>query len=183
MLGIRIGLSGKMSSGKSLVASYLVKNHGFTELSFAARLKQIVREMFDIDVDKKDERARSVLQQFAQHSREIDPLVWVRYIIRRLPDTGNVVISDVRFGNEFSTLQHIGFTMVRMMMDRPTQEEFIAKTYPGLPLILLDDQSETELDNYPFDYYIDNGGTVPLADVYKQVDMLVQQLKEADNGK
>lgn len=36
-----IGLTGRKRSGKSTAARYLVENHGFTELSFAARLKKM----------------------------------------------------------------------------------------------------------------------------------------------
>jgi hypothetical protein len=172
-----------MSSGKSLVARYLVEHYGFLELAFAARLKEIATEMFNIDVAKKDEAGRSLLQQLADHMRKVDPNVWVRYVLRKIPPTGNVVISDVRFMNEFETLDRMGFAMVRMLMDRPTQEKVVTKTYPGLPLILLDDRSETELDTAPFYYYINNGAgvplkghTTPLPSVYEQVDMLMEQL-------
>ena len=40
-MGVIIGLTGRKRSGKSTAARYLVDNHGFTELSFAARLKKM----------------------------------------------------------------------------------------------------------------------------------------------
>lgn len=40
-MGMIIGLTGRKRSGKSTVARYLVEDHGFTELSFAARLKKM----------------------------------------------------------------------------------------------------------------------------------------------
>ena len=40
-----IGLTGFAGSGKSTVAEYLVKEHGFTRLSFAAPLKKMLRTL------------------------------------------------------------------------------------------------------------------------------------------
>ncbi|WP_346927659.1 hypothetical protein, partial [uncultured Arthrobacter sp.] len=40
-----IGLSGFAGSGKSTVANYLVEEHGFTRLSFAAPLKKMLRTL------------------------------------------------------------------------------------------------------------------------------------------
>lgn len=176
-MNLRIGLFGKMASGKSLVAQHLVDEYGFVELAFAARLKQICSEMFGFDVAKKDERGRLILQQFAQHMREIDASVWVRYIMQQIPPQGNVVISDMRFPNEYWQLTQMGFATVRMIMDRETQERMVAKSYPGLPLVLLDDYSETALDDKPFDYSINNSTGYSLDNVYAQVDDMVGRLR------
>ena len=40
-----IGLTGFAGSGKSTVAQYLVEQHGFTRLSFAAPLKKMLRTL------------------------------------------------------------------------------------------------------------------------------------------
>src|SRR4030095_4994300 len=42
---IVIGLTGYKGSGKTTVAEFLVKDHGFTEVSFAAPLKRMVRNL------------------------------------------------------------------------------------------------------------------------------------------
>lgn len=97
MLNVRIALSGKMASGKSLVAQYLVDRYGFKELAFAARLKVIATELFGPDIALKNARGRFILQQLADRMRGIDQAVWVRVILHAIPATGNVVISDVRF--------------------------------------------------------------------------------------
>lgn len=171
---MRIGLSGKMCSGKSLVAAYLVKHHNFIELSFAQRLKELAEELFN--VKQKDERGRFILQQLANHLREIDANVWVRYLMHRIPRSGNVVISDVRYPNEYSALKAIGFTLVRMRQSRVEQERLITENYKGLPLILLDDYSETALDKYKFNVYVDNDTNNTLDDVYIQVRNIVGRL-------
>ena len=43
-----IGIGGELESGKSTVANFLVKNHGFTELSFADNLKQMCMAVFNL---------------------------------------------------------------------------------------------------------------------------------------
>ena len=173
---IHIALSGKMASGKSLIATYLVKQHGFVELVFAARLKEIAADMFNLDVARKDEKGRMLLQQLAHHMREIDPMVWIRYIIRKIPLEGNVVISDVRYPNEFNTLHNLGFTMVRMFMSKSMQLILVRKLYPDIPPILMYDYSETALDGFEFDAIIDNDLGVPLALLHKQVDALISSI-------
>ncbi len=57
-----IALGGKINSGKSTVANYLVKKHGFIELSFAYPLKQCVKTLFNIE-DKYlyDNKYKSVI--------------------------------------------------------------------------------------------------------------------------
>lgn len=178
MTNLRIALSGRMASGKSLVAKYLVKQYGFKELAFAARLKEMAAELFNVDVKHKDEAGRLLLQQLAHHMRAIDPMIWVRYIIRRIPIEGAVVVSDVRYPNEFHTLQSLGFTMVCMYMSPFTRQEIIGHVYPGIPAILQDDYSERALDDFKFDVTINNDKGVPLDQVYRQVDELIAKLQE-----
>ncbi len=172
---MHIALSGKMCSGKSVVAAYLVQNYGFTEYSFAKRLKELAEELFAVKT--KDARGRYMLQQLAEHLRAVDNQVWVRYLVSRLPASGNVVVSDVRYPNEYSTLERLGFHLVRMIQDRPEQERLLALHYSGIPLALLDDYSETALDKYTFAYYIENGTGYSLDYVYQQVDDLMKRVQ------
>lgn len=173
---MRIGMSGKMASGKNVVANYLESKHGFVRLSFAARVKELCREMFGVDPVKKGPRDRAVLQQFAQHMRAIDPQVWVRYVAAQIecyPSHVSIVVDDVRYPNEYETLRAKGFQLWRMYLTRPDQEAYVRRSYPNLPLELLDDSSETALDGWRFDALIDNRQGVPLDYLYKAVDELV----------
>lgn len=173
-MSIRIGISGKMCSGKSLVARYLTDKYNFIEMSFASRLKELALELFD--VKQKDERGRFILQQLANHLREIDPAVWLRYLVARIPIDCNIVISDVRYPNEYQTLKSLGFSLVRMQMSRKEQERLVEENYPDIPLILLDDYSETALDEQAFEFSIRNDWDVALEAVYGQVDALIGTL-------
>lgn len=57
-----IALGGKINSGKSTVAKYLVDKYGFVELTFATPLKQCVKTLFNVE-DKYiyDNNYKSVL--------------------------------------------------------------------------------------------------------------------------
>ena len=173
MAAIRIGLSGKMLSGKSLVAQYLVDCHGFTMLSFAARLKELAAELFS----PRQEKDRFLLQQLGEHLRTFDATVWLRYLVERIPHDRDVVVADVRYPNEYSTLKRLGFVMVRMVTDRAWQTKAMKEFYPDMPPVLLDDITETLLDDHKFDHYIDNREVTPLEQVYAQVETLMTCLK------
>lgn len=179
---IRIGLSGKMASGKSLVAQYLVYQHGFWELAFADKLKQITADLFPQYCHKKD---RWLMIQVGECLRELDPMVWVRYLLKDvgllLYEIGegevDIVVSDVRFLPEYQALKRFGFTLVRMKASRESRLGYIRQADPDMPLVLLDDPSEKVLDDMPFDYVIDNERGTPLEEVYAQVESLLWTLK------
>ena len=44
-----IGIIGAIGSGKDTIADYLVKNHGFTRLSFAGKVKDVAAIVFGWD--------------------------------------------------------------------------------------------------------------------------------------
>lgn len=172
---MRIGLSGKMCSGKSLVAEYLTKTYGFTEYSFARRLKELAKELFGIV--NKDEQGRNTMQRLAEHLRSIDPYVWVRYTVEHMDMDGDLVISDVRYPNEYETLKKLGFMIVRMEQDPKEQLRLLNLNYPGLPERLLYHYSEVALDKHTFDYTIHNGTEETLDDVFTQVEALLDALR------
>lgn len=147
---MKIALSGKMMSGKTIVADYLVSKYGFTEIAFADRLKELAIELFGMDPEYKD---REILQLLGMKMRELDPNVWIRYVMNELPDRQDVVVSDVRLKNEFDALQHAGFIMVRCYVSRIVQDERIRKEMPDMPWQLIDHISETDLDVGRFGSY------------------------------
>jgi len=171
---MRIAISGKMASGKSLVAKYLVAKYDFTGLSFAAKLKEICAVLFP---RAKYEKDRWLLQQVGQTMREFDPQVWIRFVLPDIKPGKDIVISDVRYPNEYNILRQYGFVMVRMYASYKARLGYIEKAYPDLPLLLLDSYDEVALDRYPFNYTINNDKDVPLGEVYRQVDNMVLNLR------
>ena len=116
-----IGLTGYAGSGKSAVAQFLVEDHGFTRLSFAAPLKRMVRTLDPIiandgrrlsdlwDPHQGDEshikkwypEYRRVLRVLATECiREHDPDFWVKAALSQIETFKNYVFDDCRFPNE-----------------------------------------------------------------------------------
>jgi hypothetical protein len=155
----RIAFFGRMGSGKTTAAQYLVDEHGFQRVSFASPLKKIgelretlfedqwydwltqwtfkllpepiygrrfasfnngvsVREQLVVDwiKDFKESKdKRELLQRIGTDSgRKANPMIWVNYFARHLPD-GNLVVDDLRFENEKKALEDLSFQIVKMV--------------------------------------------------------------------
>lgn len=108
----RIALGGKMGTGKSTISDFLVKVFQFKQYSFAAKLKEIARDLFGMS--KKN---REFLQYLGTDVlRKIKEDVWVDYVMRQIetekPD--RAVIDDVRFINEVEACKQHGFRTVKL---------------------------------------------------------------------
>jgi len=136
-----IGLVGKAGSGKDTVADHLVEKHGFIKASFAAPLKRVVGDLFDMtpeqlnDQDKKevlDRRygftPRWLLQHFGTEvCRKLYPNIWVDYLMRsyakdkeqalsiRRAVVPRWVVSDTRFLNEAKAIREAGGVVWRVV--------------------------------------------------------------------
>src|ERR1700687_402678 len=100
-----IALTGYMGAGKSSMADYLVKNHGYTKISFAARLKEIAT--LACKMVGKD---REMLQKLGTMIREDYENYWVDAAFRKMKDIqGPVVNDDLRFPNEVKACTERGF--------------------------------------------------------------------------
>jgi len=122
-------------SGKSTIAEYLVHRHGYVRVPFAETLKNMVRSLlYDMDYtaeqiaaleagDKKgkfcdfsDVTLRTVYQTLGTDwgRNMISPCLWTRIWERkalRIARDGlatGVVVDDVRFADELSTVARIG---------------------------------------------------------------------------
>lgn len=132
-----IGLSGFAGAGKSTVAEYLVRQHGFVRLSFAAAVKDITAVAFAWDRQRLEgaspqDRAwreepdtfwserlgkpftpRYALQYIGTDvfRTHVLPTIWADLVvakIRHMAPTTNIVIDDVRFVNEREALRKEG---------------------------------------------------------------------------
>jgi hypothetical protein len=154
---LRIAVSGKMRSGKDTAAERLVGRHGFVRLAFADRLKELASEMFELGPGKN----RDILVRLGSAMCAIDQLVWVRHVLRVLPDDVDVVIPDLRFGYELAELRRHGFRLVRVDISPQEQLRRIQATDPGMDLGLLRDISETALDKWRgWDFRLSGLGTM-----------------------
>lgn len=138
---IIIGLTGKKRSGKDTVADHLVKNYGFTKLSFAGPLKEACQLLFQftddqVHTDLKEEidpfwgvSPRVVLQYvgtdiFRNQMKDIIPQIgsnfWTTLAQKRCVDIlkdnkeARIVISDVRFQNEAEMINNLGGKVIKI---------------------------------------------------------------------
>lgn len=122
-----IGLTGVAGAGKSTVAQYLVEQHGFTRLSFAAPLKKMLRtldpyiagefrlseaiRLMPVDTENQLKEHfpeyRRLLQVLGTDCiRAVDPDFWVKAAVAQMTDPeGKYVFDDVRFPNEAEVIK------------------------------------------------------------------------------
>lgn len=180
-----IGLSGYARSGKDEVASALVEL-GFVRFAFADALKKIAFDANPLacnehsggysrlatlvqnsnwDGAKLQADVREYLQRLGVACREhLGEDVWIRPLYDLMGDIGaraDVVVSDMRFMNEANTVRALGGEAWR-----------IAR--PGVGAVN-EHTSETALDEYEFDRYVINDGSVE--DLRKKVVRLADAAK------
>lgn len=173
-----IGLSGYAGSGKDTVGQILCTRYGFTRVSFADKLKEKTAQAFNIPVAYFHDRSLkdaalldfpivsndSIIQAvleglekdhsvftprllaifYANCMRAIDKDYWVKQAVADLDMSKNIVITDVRYENEAIFLKKLHGTLVKIdRFDTPQLHHI----------------SETQLQNFKFDYTINNRGS------------------------
>lgn len=125
-----IGIAGKAGAGKDTIADYLVREHGFTKLSWAGPLKAAMAIMGFPEPANRDDKEKPIegfgfsWRVAAQRlgtdwGRAMDPDIWVKLMARELASQeleasvvhgreARIVISDVRFGNEADMIRKDG---------------------------------------------------------------------------
>lgn len=168
-----IGLSGYAGSGKDEAAKALA-SEGYTRVAFADVLRDIAVAIDPYVLEQTDDdgdvfifrRLSDVIENygwdfsknyFADVRRLLQRLgteagrnilgenIWVDTAFSRV-DSDKVVVTDVRFPNEAQAVRQRGGVLVRI--HRPGIGP--KNTHP----------SETSLEDYAFDYHIDNDGTI-----------------------
>lgn len=116
-----IGLCGPAGVGKDTAADYLVKNHGFRRISFAAPIYDMLTALgFPPPATREEKEAIHPMWGFSwrhaaqtlgtEWGRSLDQDIWLKLLVRRIKDshTSKFVISDVRFENEARTIRDNG---------------------------------------------------------------------------
>lgn len=121
-----IGIIGKMASGKTTVAKYLEKHYGYKRASFADPMRDIVKDIFDVE-DKSDPRYRTLMQKLGTDwFRSEDENVWVKHLLKRCTGTGWVV-DDVRFLNEAGELYANNWVLVYLYSPEAVRKHHATK--------------------------------------------------------
>ena len=129
-----IGICGYARSGKSTIAEYLVKKHGFKKVGFKDALIADMKEKFpdllrelslihdgDLDdlawlFDNKPPLMRALMQNYGTNvCRNKDPDCWVKAWVKSVNiSRANIVVDDVRFFNELSAIVEKDGILIRV---------------------------------------------------------------------
>ena len=176
-----LALCGYARVGKDTVADFLVREHGFTKVSFATPLKAILHDLnpvvspnpsetgvqrlatlisaFGWDGAKTVPEVRRLLQRLGVAVREhIDPDLWVHRAMEDVTD--RCVISDTRFANEVAAMKDQGGCLVRVVR-------------PGVTAVN-EHVSETAIDDIVEDFRLINDGTID--DLYHAAEEMMEWL-------
>lgn len=180
-----IAVSGKIGSGKSTLTSYLKRMYpGIEEKFFAEKLKRLVALLAGVDyeltltqegkntfVPEFDLTIGEMCQQLGTDvlRKNFRDDIWIKSLFADIKPGGTYVISDCRFKNEAEELKKLGAVIIRV--NRPNNP-VAEKSGRDLTHI-----SETDLDDYDFDYTIDNVGTY--AEFMQKIDEVYQNIDQS----
>lgn len=177
----KVAFVGKMRSGKTTAAEWMVENRGYTRYAFGDEVKIAASGMMnaleaymnngDIEVEwdinlinehKKEPGIRQLIQitgdelgrSLVGHSN-----VWVHKLIEKVDNesSSNIVVDDVRYPNEFAALMSRGFRMIRI--ERVPERERVKelKHLYGEEKVkeMLQHPSEMLMDDFQCDEFIE----------------------------
>lgn len=178
-----IALSGWAQSGKDTVADRLVEEHGFVRVAFADKLKGFalrinphvqledgqtysLRQLLTLegwDAAKRHMPVRELLQRIGMAGRVgLGETVWIDAVKEDILSAPNVVVTDVRFWNEYAWLASQGARMCRVQRDGVEAAN--------------NDVSEHEWTRLHYPVTITNNGTIE--DLHKTIDELVTYFQQ-----
>lgn len=156
-----IAFVGRAGSGKTSAAGFLTAEHGFARLSFAGALKQCAQRIWGQDVITN----RGIMQDFGTAVRRVDEDAWVNALVESIKgfrisrlEVPQITVDDCRFWNEYYKLRELGFVFARVEADEDVRVERLLLNNKLQDREQLNHVSETESDDFPCDYIIENNG-------------------------
>lgn len=192
-----VALVGQQGSGKSTIASLLVKEHGYLKHSWADGVRHVFEMAFDTitpqtypsikaklydckvrmpdGTDSTIKRTGGELLQLIGADalrNQVDQDFWIKVGVRQL-FRDQMVNDDTRYINEAETLRNRGWVIVRL-----TAPESTRRTRLGGAFRPENHSSETEQWNIAEDYTLPNGQR-PVEEVMQE---LMEYLHSVDNS-
>ena len=174
-----ICISGKARHGKDTLANYLEDGMQFWHkrvliAHYADLVKYVCKTFFGWD-GVKDERGRTLLQYVGtDRVRAVSPDYWADFVVNILSmfkdEWDYVIIPDTRFPNEVELLKHYGFDVSLVRVVRPDFDSGLTEEQKQHP-------SETALDDYVYDYIVEN---TSLGDLFHSSQLLLEELMRGD---
>lgn len=138
-----VAISGKMQHGKTTLAMYIQAELAAMArpaviVGFAQALKLDLVSL-GIDVNDKTEPNRKLMQAYGQAQRAKDPDYWLKRWSWKAPESGVVLVDDMRFQNEFLYMRD-SEDAVLVRVEKLGHEHQVALVHM--------DQSELDLDAF-----------------------------------
>lgn len=161
-----VGLTGYARSGKDTIADFLVKEHGFKKIAFADPLREGLLAINPLVGDgvrlvdvinehgwngyKKSEYSDEIRGLMQRTGTEfvrdiIGDNTWIDIAVDRARKATKVIITDVRFENEFNSVKRLNGVVFRVNRSVVTA---------------MGHSSETGIDKLPVDGVIHNNGSI-----------------------
>jgi len=118
---------------------------------------------------------RGLLIQIGEKLREIDEFVWVKYTLKQIQHSENVVIGDMRKGIEYDALIKENFYPIRICCPRDVAVQRLYARDGVCDVDLLDSQTEIETREIPMVEIYNNRS---VENLYNQIDKLILILRE-----
>ncbi len=170
-----IGLSGKLGCGKNYIAEKIISphfhNYNILIIGFGDQVKNelYARDLsltYDELYDRKTNESRHKLQTYAtEHGRNVyNQDMWIRGLDMQI-ETFNrrsckkvlVIICDVRFKNEAEYVKKKGGKLIRIESPLRTELRYWQESKNNDEYKKISShQSETDLDQYNFDFIVNN---------------------------
>lgn len=143
---MKIALTGISGSGKDFIVEHLVKNYGYTRLSFSDQLKKLCAKIYpwmkeDYPPFEKEKLQRVNFEGmvcefiprdiwlFVGRLRDNDPFMFIRSLdktLKSLHGVKNIVISDIRTQEEWIYCKNNGFTTIYV---EPTKRIYVPNDF------------------------------------------------------
>lgn len=160
---MRIGLCGKMRSGKDTVADLILSKHPeYRTLAFADGIKKVIEICFPEEL-AKGSKPREFYQYIGQNLRKLNPQVWINYTdkeLQSLDNSTNVIITDCRQLNENVYLRNNGFIVVKVDADEDIRLQRIKDMGEDVSVEQFNHSTELDVDLIEPDYLLRNNGSI-----------------------
>lgn len=165
---MKVALFGKIRSGKDTVGKILIKEYGFQRFAFGDGIGEIIDKYFP--EARVYGKPRKHYQHIGQKLRELNPNVWINYLLQTVWESGrasrvsgdefNVVITDGRQLNEAEKMKKEGYLIIKVT----TPDELRVERMKALGDIFepedLQHETELQVDLIQPDVEIINDGSL-----------------------
>lgn len=150
-----IGLSGKMGTGKSTLASHLMNKESDSKI---VKVAGLLYELQDMVYDKlglklQGDKDRELLIALGMWGRDKDSNFWIDKAISQAKNSTEklIIMDDIRFPNEALAVEQAGGLLIRIQGEQRGD---------NLTPESMNSITETALDNYNFKHIIDNSFSI-----------------------